>query len=654
LLRKYVWEHPDLKTVKVHDFCAWARMCCGSDADGGVNCGNWIDNVLSVISDDREVSADVVAAIRAIRKSKIFCTDATNVEDRDIALYFTRIGKGGVKPSDEELAFSMLKSKLDADFRETIYVLSREGMSSAARLAHIAIRCFVSARAEGSRTRFFGGNVLAEAMAIVADAERLMRFKRFMMSNDVNAFQELIRYVNGSVLGIGNEEESGFADWHLSRFCSASDGDVYLFLLLEAWDFARSDANVKLQRGVAALVSQNAYMADRCLRYIRNRDEADYATRIKLGLADGFKDSYRNNPMLPLPPDPKVFDFAGYDELLDFVGRGGRAVEELKKGYRNPNAYFTLLYACKGSLPRYAPLSEKWAEENCPWDYDHMLPHSWVDKLGNYEASDLCGALVDSIGNLSPLPYSVNRRISDKTRLPSYPCPEGTDNDTVLQKQQSLKIQSGEVGNTSQEQFASAGPEGTKARKEFAKHVFNRFKRIYECWYEGIGLKELLSYDKIISDTPVARRADLMSNVLALLRCKGDGVYKPYGLRFDGHEEFFEGENVRGYYSYAWVSVERDCGNYSISFTVNDAGTAVELGIRKSPGQVSCDENTREMLRNALDGKLPKGADFEESNKYWYAYSNVFHGVELTSLAPNRVVSEILRLDDLVSTLKSW
>jgi hypothetical protein len=73
------------------------------------------------------------------------------VSDDDIALYFTRIGKGGVVPSDEELAYSILKSKLgklDKDegwFRKKIEDLhAKFGIASSSRIAHLAIRCFKS------------------------------------------------------------------------------------------------------------------------------------------------------------------------------------------------------------------------------------------------------------------------------------------------------------------------------------------------------------------------------------------------------------------------------------------------------------------------------------------------------------------------------
>ena len=225
LLREFVWECDIGDAFKGSDFVEWIESKRGFKCATG--CWNWLKENRDKIS-PIEIKKELVDAIQGLKSIKIMCTDATNVGVDDIALYFTRIGKGGVRPSDEELAFSTLKSKfgneLGRKFRDTIYQISNQGMTSAARLAHIAIRCFKS-----EKRTFYAGDVLQAALEIVSSVESRKRFEDF-----IDEFKKLIGYVNESVLKCSllfstkSRLSIVSATWFAIKLYNFSDGSTYL------------------------------------------------------------------------------------------------------------------------------------------------------------------------------------------------------------------------------------------------------------------------------------------------------------------------------------------------------------------------------------------------------------------------------------------
>lgn len=98
LLREFVWECDIGDAFKGSDFVEWIESKRGFKCATG--CWNWLKENRDKIS-PIEIKKELVDAIQGLKSIKIMCTDATNVGVDDIALYFTRIGKGGVRPSDE-------------------------------------------------------------------------------------------------------------------------------------------------------------------------------------------------------------------------------------------------------------------------------------------------------------------------------------------------------------------------------------------------------------------------------------------------------------------------------------------------------------------------------------------------------------------------
>lgn len=645
LLRKFVWGSDMAKPFKGNVFVDWieSQKKHESGLKGGVECWNWFKELKDKIS-TTEIKEELIKAIQGLKSVRIMCTDSTNVGVDDIALYFTRIGKCRVSPSDEELAFSTLKSKLGSklgkEFRDTIYAIANQGMASAARLAHIAIRCFKS-----EKRAFYAGDALSAAVEIAASVEKREKFKNFIDEE----FKELIRYVNEKVLELatvpkpGVKAMKGFSNWHLSRFCSVSNGDAYLFLLLEARDYYKTPEAAALQRAAVELISIGGYKLDRCFRYIREREESDYASRIRLGISRALRDSYRSTIMLRPLETPEFFE----NEKNNAVP----ASNIFKNGYGNNRAYSILLYACKGALPEYVANSAQWAEENCPWDYDHMLPHSWVDKLGDVEEMECCREVVNSIGNLAPLPYSLNRKLSDDSRLPTYPFTDekGVDLCKVARYQQSLRIKPDTMGKENKASFGGSDAEARKQRKDFCTMVKTRFIEIYRTWYDGIGFKNLLTFEDVVSFDESALRAKFMIEVFRKL--KGEEGIGIYGLEFgEGGVEKSIKEYLSNVLRYSWVSVEKALDDCAVAFTLNlsgSSGSDIEFGVRKLPEKQSTEEDIRNHIAKV---DLPYKTDKSE-NKYWYAYSDMFENCKFEGLNALSAETVCVKIQDLAKAL---
>lgn len=362
----------------------------------------------------------IVNTVERLDSYGILLTDASIVTAEDLALFFTRIGRGGVVPDDEELAYSVLKSKLGNGFRKKIEEIAQKGMASSARIAHLALRCFASAEKE-----FYSGSILELVNRIVLGDNTPINLQNFVVFMD-KEFPELVKRID-KALNL-DSPRSGFTHWHRSRYCTYANGDLYLFLLLTARDMEEAELQTAL--GMAEYIHCFAGDIRRVLRTIRSQEG------LYQGFRDALKDCYRSNPVLPVPIAPCTFDDVdSIDKLKDWWVKPENhfSLDLLKKGYGNPRAYSILLFACRESIKniKYDSYLEEWADDSCPWDYDHILPQNWFNKIKGMDGTALCFELKNSIGNLAPLPFSLNRALHDNERGEFYP---GLEGDSDCQK----------------------------------------------------------------------------------------------------------------------------------------------------------------------------------------------------------------------------
>ena len=201
---------------------------------------NWVTACTDV---DRHNSRfkEICDCVSKLGQYSVNLLDASGVAENDIALYFTRIGKGGVVPSDEELAYSVLKAKLDfgKEFRDSIEkIYGTYGLATPSRIAHLVLRYCKSCSDEGS---FYSGSALSVAIELCksdTDSNFKDRVRNFINTdnsdneNSQNNFLNLIVKIDRCVFD--SSKTTGLTKWHRTRYCQ----EFNLNSAVEQWKYA--------------------------------------------------------------------------------------------------------------------------------------------------------------------------------------------------------------------------------------------------------------------------------------------------------------------------------------------------------------------------------------------------------------------------------
>ena len=667
LLRQFLEEvdASEDANLSVGQFVEW---CCTrrADTEGGndtVCWWNWLDRLLRqhesgalgdcrmwyAIIHDSTRDATPVGRIAQLDNYPIFFIDAGSIADYEIALYFTRVGKGGVRPSDEELAYSVLKSHLGKRFRDSIEKIYAEyGLAQPSRIAHLAIRCF---RSRGNV--FSSAPVLDEALNICRcrdDGEGEPGrncgkevFLRFVCDGE---FAQLIQKVDEEAF----RPSDGLTQWHRTRFCQYHNGDIYLFMLLAARDDLLTTKNRRGVRlaSVAELLYERALNPDRAIRYILQEG-------VQEGLAHSMREVYRGVTRLALPPSPDaVWRFANSVVSRECGLRDVRARAEseglsgmISNGYGNSRAYGMLLYACKSETNnffRYDPNMGIWAEDNCPWDYDHILPHSWIDNMDG-DLRDICQWLKNSIGNLAPLPFEMNRSLSDRPRDRFYPyCGRSGKKCCASNVQRDYCLDGDAI------ELMRDFDKNADGVFPFVAATVKRFARIYEKWYYGLSYDKLLDFSSVKAmEGGAGNRYRILQTVLEQFKVEEVSVqyYTPDGTRHTvGESHPVESD----WYIWEWVSLFINMNKMAIELCFARDGQSYQIGVGKLVvgGDDALPENAAALFANpGIDGW-----EKTDDDSYWYYYKKGFVEGRSGDSIPESVVNEFRRLLEISKKLE--
>ena len=411
---------------------------------------------------------NVKTAIEALNNYDIVVTNANNVAQEDIALFFSRVGRGGVIPTEEEIAYSILKSKIGGDFKSNIETIAKEnGCAPEHRIANLAIRYFCSDKGQLCRTSVFD-----EVQKLCNKPEQKKQFIDFIKVKFGDDFNNLIKKLKSAKLKV----------WHISRYCNYANGDIFLYLLCELRDSGDIDQAIRVAEYVHCFSSDPGQV----LSKIRKDG-------LKNGIIASLAKTYYGKQILNTPIAPSFFETIALDSF-DKIGQwlhnpcNSIAVDLLRSGYDNPHMYSILLFACRKALPEFDPNLDEWKDENCPWDYDHILPQKWFDKMNG---QNVCVELKNSIGNLAPLDFSLNRSLSDDDRPETYPAKESNQGQSGIQEQLCIeKLFKG----YQKDKFAN---NKDNHQLYFCQTTIQRFIRIYKNWYDCFSL----NFNKIIENS---------------------------------------------------------------------------------------------------------------------------------------------------------
>lgn len=583
LLREYAEEM--LRKTKQFSFAEFSRRV------EKLTCGL----VREKLEDWKEKCADVNGAfVDLCRKIldvsdsySVFLLDAGSVADEDIALYFSRIGKGGVVPSDEELAYSVLKSKLDDRFRKKIEDLHREyGIANQSRIAHLAIRLFKSLEKDGL---FYSGSVFSAVVDMCKDGNESVReeFNCFIEKDLSEAISSL--YKNNPL-----------TQWHMTRYASERNGDVFLFLLIANWRNEFDGYNVF---GIAELLFSYSSHTDYAIRKV-------FEEGLQVGVARLLKETHYNSHRLIRPTNPKhlvelreKLKSITSRELSDWRSANPDTAEFISQGYGSSphaRALNILIFACRRSRINnsfgYNRELGVWSEESCPWDYDHVMPHSTIEKMPNSMERVLCDWLKNSIGNLAPIPFSLNRSLSDSERDKNYPFCKGGGVDHVGKVQAELVLDGDHV--------ASMWKNGQISPIDFCVATLDRFIALYLEWYDKLGIGEILKFDGALrtSSPSKAVHVNVCRRWAGLSKVKEsfpEMTYKRIGAD-NKEEEIPSAELFWTLCAEDWITLSCETGGVSVAVTKYREGGKWEIGLRKSGNESSTDARILDQVKDSF------------------------------------------------------
>lgn len=495
LLRECLSADDSVEPV-VENFIEWCYQSKG--ADGSKYCWNWLVNTQEHKA--VKINMEIIRALKDLRNCELLIQDAGRVSENDVSLYFTRIGRGGVVPSNEELAYSVLKARLGKcgnDFRKGIEVASESlGLDRPSRMASMVVRYCLSGKENESK--FYTGDVLGKIIEGSRGGKQmewiddLLKLVSIPTGQKESGFVNLCKTVNDDL------KRTGYTSWHITRYCQRHNGIVYQFLMMLKHDYKQLilDSGLTLG-GVAELLCW--YTSDPAWVIRKILDSSSIAE----GFAAAMQTTYYGTRRMRFPLACERVSGKISEEIKNECSLQGDVnfsefVSLVSEGYGNEAAYSRLIFACNRSyfdvakdkgnpLFEYNPLIGVWSEDVCPWDYDHILPRSWVDDLPNRADKDRNAWLVNSIGNLAPIDFSMNRSLSNKPRSQHYPVADLNDPDFAL-KQAGCCITT-EDGRLIAEEAKSFNEKTLEWQRPFREMVLTRFERIYGLWYGSLFVK---------------------------------------------------------------------------------------------------------------------------------------------------------------------
>jgi hypothetical protein len=451
-------------------------------------------------------------------QSQNFNADNDNSE---IAVYFARLNKGGTPPSLEDLNYSILKSINPSLGKIENYKSYASGMPMhPSRMAHIAMLAYKS---KMSKDMKIARNVTRR------DAYSLGRDNAFVnfvcgANGEMSLLEKSLMQIDRWLLK-SNDFEEGLLPM-MRTAIARRNVNLFLFLVLLAEHVNSATLKLK-QNQIVALVTMLAWFGDdNRLDYndlyctLRGSGDLDVEMTVKEWLF--WQIEYG---ALHIPPPMSVMD-----NLIKSVSVAKGSSGNMDKVHQawNPVSYENalnqlwywngetgrsiVLYACREYMEKtfgnYDPASVVWNEDARPWDYDHIIPSKWlISGQGRRQGDwhELVCEFLNSIGNIAPIPFSLNRSKQDAP-------PEeylGDDNGLICLESE----------YTSLPFFRARPPKYLETEEKsafaFAAAAAIRMKRVYDKWY-SLPCAEWLDFSSVCNG-----RTEMIQEVTGVLKNYG-------------------------------------------------------------------------------------------------------------------------------------
>lgn len=363
-------------------------------------------------------------------------------ENSNLAVYFSRLNQGGTPPKREDLDYSILKSIMpelsvvdkfaqvgDAKNGDTKNVDVKYLMHPS-RLANIAMLTYLSLDK--------WKNVLTRSDIYKLQIDE--SFREFILPTggvERSRFKESLDSVK-TLLEYSSENEFGLPTVLYSSI-TKDNQRLFRFLVLLVIFQKRIGFTIDRKMLISFVTIVSWFGRDADLEYEKLCERVQKTTRSDdiVSILAGWIGNQienditkRNRTVKRIAIPPRVKDF---EKIRDALSK--KDVNLLRKccspiGYVDGlNCLWNwtavsgrafLLYVCRKYLATtfkdYDPASAVWNEDACPWDYDHIIPQCWLqqgqgNRQGDYH--DIVSRFLMSIGNIAPVPFSINRSKHD-------------------------------------------------------------------------------------------------------------------------------------------------------------------------------------------------------------------------------------------------
>ena len=239
---------------------------------------------------------------------------------------------------------------------------------------------------------------------------------------------------------------------------------------------------------------------------------------------------------------------------------------------------------------------DMWAEENRPWDFDHIVPQEWIgNKRGDFREYNK--SWLWSIGNIAAISFEANRSKGNSCDYSEY-----HKNEKSLYYLQDVESIDSYI---TRHQHQSV---------KFAQITYERYCMIYAEAYTVI---QPLVEEVVLSDT-LQKRKELILTITKYLP-----EAKAHFAAADDDDYWIEREQD---WARQWVGVGIVKGDFMVCYEwygVIEDNTikGAEIGIRKAPNTKVSAENLRLLIGEK--------ADSEVLNNWWYICEDNFQSLDV-------------------------
>lgn len=447
---------------------------------------NWLHFIRNPDLTEPTRWGETITAVKNMAQYVIVAMNCKTMPD-DLGLYFKRMNKQGVEPDDEEIQYSLLKSKIP--YLKCLDTLA-EKRTRPAWLANIAVRFWLSQQEGGE----WHGSI---SMKDISTIEKHQQDFKLFVEKD---FPQLLNHLDTILAPLDNtiltqSDNNLLLRWHVSELFRHGQGDGLVLYFLREIASGNSGEQFKALATTLLWFSN----VNKCAELLWK------APNIQTGLFQSMQQGHLVRLFHPdeiqswaktIRSNLQADDWAnGNNTLQDpYIGN---ALGCIWNGFDGKRGCSFLLYACRKFVReyfgKYNVYTREWGEQNRPWDYDHILPKDWGpgNRISNY--TYLVKQFMWSIGNSAPLPFSQNR--SKNASAPDN-YPDGTE---ASAKNLHVDWQAVNQFGEKKKNFDRIDRD-KDASQHFIETTLCRIQRMLENWYYSCHIDALLSFE-IYKDT---------------------------------------------------------------------------------------------------------------------------------------------------------